>query len=380
MTASPERGDRPLRVALLVTDHERGGSPLRLARLAIGLRNAGVDVFAGCLAPRGPVSDELEREGIPTFSCDARGARDFAALGRLSRHLKRIRPDLIHATLTHANVAARLVGAWLRIPVIGSTATIEVERRWHRWAERATIWLERAHVVNSAAVAAHVRAAFRISAERVFLIPPMPASRPPAPPKDAARAALGLPLDTPVVAWVGRLDPVKRVGLLVRAAEVLEDLHVHLLLAGDGPQRAEIEALRTASPTRERVHLLGWRSDVEAVFAAADIFALPSLTEGVPNALLEALAAGLPAIASDIPTLREIAAACPAVRLVAGADAGAVAAALCELLGDRERLADLSRSAVEWSRAAHAPALAVEALLHVYRGVCSSSKRSARAK
>ncbi len=94
-----------MRVALLVTDLERGGTPLRLVRLARGLSAAGVEVHAGCLAPRGPLSSELTAAGLATFACDAEDARDFLALKRLSQHMRRVQPDLIHATLLHANVA-----------------------------------------------------------------------------------------------------------------------------------------------------------------------------------------------------------------------------------------------------------------------------------
>src|SRR5262245_23746419 len=160
-----------LRVVLLVTDLQRGGTPLRLAGLARGLKAAGVDVHVGCLAGRGPVSEELEAAGIPTFACGAKNARSFWALLRLIGHLRRIQPDLIHATLPHANVAARLVGGYLGIPVVTSTATIEVERRWHRWIERRTAGWDRGHIVSSRALAEHVRTAFRVPAKRVHVVP-----------------------------------------------------------------------------------------------------------------------------------------------------------------------------------------------------------------
>ena len=168
---------RTSRVLLLVTDLERGGTPLRLARLASGLRERGLEVHVGCLARPGPVSRDLDAAGIPNFACNACRVRDVGALWRLVGHVRRIRPDVIHSTLTHANVAARIVGLLCGVPVVTSTATIEVERKWHAWAERLSAGF--GHIVNSEAVADHVRRVFAIRAGR-FVIPPsidLPGSR-----------------------------------------------------------------------------------------------------------------------------------------------------------------------------------------------------------
>ncbi len=366
-----------MRVALLVTDLERGGAPLRLARLARGLREIGVDVHVGCLAPLGPVGRQLRGEGFATFACDARSARDFDALRRLIRALRRIRPHVLHATLTHANVAARLAGLYLRIPVLTSTATIEVERGWHVWAERLTAWADRGHVVNSAALRDHVRRQFWLPAAHVFLIPPLPAFRAAAPalsadaaaapPRAAARAAFGIAPHEFVIAWAGRLDPVKCVPLLIECAEILSREPLRLLIAGDGPDRPAVErAIRTSSTARN-VMLLGWVDDPSPVYAAADLFVFPSLTEGMPNALLEALAAGVPAVCADIPALRELADGGRRAVLVADHTPHAFAAAVAALRADPQRRAALAEAGAAWARAQFDPAAAVRATYAVYR-------------
>ncbi|MCG3125295.1 MAG: D-inositol-3-phosphate glycosyltransferase [Phycisphaerae bacterium] len=295
-----------MRVCLLVTDLQPGGTPRRLARLALGLRDAGVEVVVGCLAPPGPVSGELATAGIDTFACEARHARDLAALYRLIAHVRRLRPNLLHATLTHANVAARLAGCACRVPVVGSTATIELERRWHRWAEWLTARFDRLHVVNSQAVAQHVQRSFRLPPDRVRIIPP--SVEPPEPPATRAevRAEMRVADDEFVVLWAGRFDPVKRVTTIIAIAEQLADLPIRFWLAGDGPARAEFERLRAASSAAQRIELLGWREDVRRLNRAADAFIFPSFTEGMPNAVLEAMAAGLPVVGRSIPALREL--------------------------------------------------------------------------
>ncbi len=368
-----------MRVVLLVTDLERGGTPLRLARLARGLRARGVDVQVGCLARLGPVGQALTADGIPTFAGEAADARDFAALLRVARAVRRRAPDLIHSTLVHANVAARLIGAVLRIPVIGSTATIEVERPWHRAAERATACLDVVHVVNSRVLAEHVRRVFGLPAQRVCVVPP---SLGPAPVLDrtAARAALGIPEHEFVVAWAGRFDPVKRLEIVVGAAEILTRVPSRFVLVGDGPERARVERWLRLSSAGRSVHLLGWREDPGSVLAAADAFLFPSRTEGMPNAVLEALRAGTPVVASDIPVHRELGGeprtpdAGPVrvrARLVtvAGADPKDYAAALLRLRADPTLARALGAAAADWARAALDPEAPVRATLAVYERV-----------
>lgn len=358
-----------MRVMLLVTDFQRGGTPLRIARLARGLQAAGVEVFAGCLAPPGPVSADLESAGVPTFACDAEDARDFLALKRLSQHVRRIQPDVIHATLMHANVAARLVGVVQRIPVVASTATIEVERSWHRAIERATAGIERAHIVNSRALAEHIIRAFGIARGRVHIVPPSVDAMPAFVEHSAARAALAIPEHEFVVAWVGRLDPVKRLDLLIRCAEIMTSVPSRFLLVGDGPQRDAIESSLRLSNAARIVHMLGWRNDVTAVLAAADAFLFPSLTEGMPNAVLEAMASGLPIVASDIPVLRELSGDGERFVLVSGDEPQDFAAALLTLRDDVAARHALGERAAAWARVNLDPQATVDATIHVYRHV-----------
>jgi len=358
-----------MRVMLLVTDLERGGTPLRIARLARRLHAAGVEVHAGCLAPPGPVSEDLEEVGIETFACRADDARDFLALKRLSQTTRRIHPDLIHATLLHANIAARLVGVIQRVPVIGSTATIEVERAWHRALERTTASIDRAHIVNSAAVANHVVQAFGIPQRLVHIVPPSLETPPRRVDRSAARAELGVSEPEFVVAWVGRFDPVKRLDVIIRCAEIMTDVPSRFLLMGDGPQRPRIEQELRLSSASRTVHLLGWQEDVATVLSAADAFVFPSLTEGMPNAVLEAMAYGLPIVASDIPVLRELSGNGERCVLVGGSEPRAYADALLRLRAQGEERHALGEQAAAWAARHLDPQATVDAVLRVYEQV-----------
>ncbi|MBU0641199.1 MAG: glycosyltransferase [Planctomycetes bacterium] len=358
-----------MRVMLLVTDLERGGTPLRIARLACGLRAAGADVSAGCLAPPGPVSAELEARGIDTFSCAARDARDVRALQRLARQVRRLRPDLIHATLTHANVAARVVGLVCHVPVLTSTATIEVERRWHRWAELLTARLDRGHIVNSETLARHVAEAFWLPERHIHVVPPLLAPVPRRTERAAARERLGIPAHEFVVLWVGRLDPVKRIDLIVRCAEIMGVVPCRFLLAGDGPQRPAVEQMVRLSSSAPRLHLLGWQTGLGPLLSAADAFLFPSLTEGMPNAVLEAMQFGLPVVGSDVPTLRELSGAGTRLMLVESAEPKAFADALLWLRENDDHRLALGQRAAAWVAGVGDSRVAVWAVLGVYRRV-----------
>jgi glycosyltransferase involved in cell wall biosynthesis len=365
-----------VRVILLVTDHELGGTPLRLARLARGLRAAGVDVHAGCLAGRGPVTEWLESDGVATFSCDARGAMDVLALRRLAHHVRRLRPDLIHSTLMHANVAGRLVGWMCGVPVVSSTATIEVERRWHRVMERLTARMDAGHIVNSGVLGEHVIRAFHVPRERLHVVPPSLVEWPRELDRAAARAELRMPADEFVVAWVGRFDPVKRLDLLVRCAEMVRDQSVRFLLAGDGPARSSVERMLEGSSAQAKVRLLGWRDDVVPLLRAADLFVFPSRTEGMPNAVLEAMACGLPIVASDLPVLRELAGDGERLRLVASDDPQDYASAVDELQVNEAARRELGAGAAAWARRHLDSQGTTNAVLGVYEHILRGTQQS----
>jgi glycosyltransferase involved in cell wall biosynthesis len=177
----------------------------------------------------------------------------------------------------------------------GHLRRVVLYERLVRWAARFTP----AVAATSGPLADALRAA--APGTPVHVIPngipvgplPTPAER------SAAREALGLPAGVPVVAFVGRLSPEKAPEVLLRA---VRGTAIRVLVAGDGPLRESLEA--EADP--EQVRFLGFLPDVGTVLAAADVLALPSRTEGLPMAVLEAMAAGLPVVASAVGSLPEV--------------------------------------------------------------------------
>lgn len=344
-----------IRVLLLATDLQRGGLPLRLVRLARRFHEVAVEPVVGCLAARGPLNDLLDSDGIATFACGATGRFDIRCLGRLASEIRRFNPDLIHASLFHANLAARLVGRLDRTrPVITSTVTIEMERRWHRAIESLSCSLSDLHIANSQAVADHLRLDLGFPSQQIVVVPnavdfdamdrvaPVP------------KSSLGVPENAALIVWAGRMDPVKNLEVWIDVVTTLAtEAPVHGLLLGDGPERPRIRALIENRRASQCITLAGWREDVAGVLKSADLFLFPSRTEGSPNALLEALCCGCPVVTGDAPACAELIRAAGTGRLCHHDDTQTFIEHARHLLADRETARREAQAAARTLRARH---------------------------
>jgi sugar transferase (PEP-CTERM/EpsH1 system associated) len=170
--------------------------------------------------------------------------------------------------------------------------------------------------------------------------------------RQAARAALGIGPESIVIGTVGRLDPVKdHVGLLQAFSQLAADPRALLVIVGDGPTRATLAATAAGLGLGGRVRLLGERDDVPAVLTGFDIFVLSSIAEGMSNAILEAMATGLPVVATRVGGNPELVADGSSGFLVEPGSPAALADALRRYLGDPGLLARHGRAARELAQA-----------------------------
>ena len=336
-----DRAHAPPRIAYVITDLDVGGVPLHLRRLAIEMRSRGFEITVVSLATPGPVGNLLRDEGLDVRSCEARNRWDVRVLPRLAAVLRDINPDVVHSFLFHANVATRWAAARIGYPsnrVLCEIQTVEIERPWHLWVDRCTHEACRYTIGNSPSVIEHLHQRAAIPRERLRLIRGGIDTEPLNRAQPVDRSTLGLTSYDKMILWVGRLDPVKGLTYLLDAfAQLDQRPRAHLCLAGDGPLRERLERHANHLALHDRIHWLGPRHDVPGLLKTCDVFAFPSRTEGLPNALLEAMAAACPIVTTDVPGCRDLIRHKDTGLLVPYGDTHALATAIRLLCVDRSR-------------------------------------------
>jgi glycosyltransferase involved in cell wall biosynthesis len=291
--------------------------------------------------------EEAKQSAIETHVAPRLRGMDLPfAIPAFARSLRSMHADIFHAHLswplacTSGLLAARLAG----IPVVVATVhlfgtlptlpTLAVLRHLHRP-------LVDRYVAVSAEIGRKLIDELGVSARKVRVIPNgiVAAGASESAHGAAVRASLRIGSGTSLVLTAARLEEQKGHRFLIEAAKQIPD--AVFVFAGQGSARAELEALARHNGLAARVRFLGWRDDVSALVSACDIFVLPSLYEGTPLALLEAMAAGKPVVATRIPGVSEIVSHGNTGVLVEPADADALARTIRSLLrnpAERARL------------------------------------------
>jgi glycosyltransferase involved in cell wall biosynthesis len=273
-------------------------------RLLVG--SVGADE-ADYVALRAPTLPLTRVEGLGRAP---RPLDDARALRALVRQMRAFRPHVVHTHTAKAGVLGRTAAKIARVPVLVHTfhghllhgyfspavtkAVVQTERVLARRTDRLV------------SVGARVRddlLAARIGTSGQYVVVPPGIWLPAAPARAEARAALGLPADGAVVVFVARLTTIKRPERFLEIARRLEAAHpgATFVVVGEGDRLTELQA--TASGN---VRFLGWRGDVERVYAASDLVVLTSDNEGMPVSLIEAALSGVPAVATDVGSVREV--------------------------------------------------------------------------
>jgi glycosyltransferase involved in cell wall biosynthesis len=298
----------PTPIALCITDLDPGGAERALVQVATRLDRTLWDPVVYCLSPRGEMADALESARIPTHCLNA-SRRDASVVGRLAMHLRRQRPALIQSFLFHGNLAACLSAVIARVPIVISGVRVaEREKRWHLRLERRTRRLVNHHVCVSKAVAEFVKQELRLSDDAVSVIPNGVDTEAISSAPAADLTQLGIPGQARTLLFVGRLHPQKGVSILLEAFQQLSAQYadLHLLIVGVGPLESQVQEFVALNALSSRVHVLGRRHDVPSLMKSATALVLPSLWEGMPNVVLEAMAARLPVVATAVDGTTEL--------------------------------------------------------------------------
>lgn len=351
-----------LRVLRVIARMNVGGPAVQASALATRLDPERFEsrLLVGSVAPGEADYLELRGHGVPHERVTGLGRAphlldDGRAFRTLARYMRAFRPHIVHTHTAKAGVLGRLAAMRARVPLRVHTFHGHLLHGYFTPAKtRAVVAVERRlarRTTRLSAVGAQVRdellAAGIGRPEQYVVVPPGVDLRSP-PSRAEARQDLGLAKEGPVIAYVGRLTGVKRPDrLLDVVARLARGTEVVTLIVGDGELRSELEANARALPGD--VRFLGWRSDIEAVYSAADVVVLTSDNEGMPVSLIEAALVGRPCVTTDVGSAGEVVVD-GVTGYVTPTSNDALAGAVDRLLADdglRARMGDAARERAE---------------------------------
>lgn len=381
----------PVPVSLVITELDVGGAEKAMVTLATGLDRGRWSPRVLALGPEGPLAEPLRQARVPVECLGVGPRRPCRALARLATALRRAQPDLVQSFLFHANVATRLAvlagwppGTTGKPWVIGGHRVAERQKRWHLRLERLTASFGAGSVCVSEGVRRFTRETGGWPDDRLTVIPnaidPSPFNPPDRNvPRGSTPGLEQIGDDTILILFVGRLHAQKGLpGLMEAAARLIEirpSLDWCLAMVGEGPERYSLREHVSSHPElSRRVRWLGHRSDVPRLMNAADLLVLPSLWEGMPNVLLEAMAARLPVLATAVEGTTELVVPGSTGWLVPPANSSALLDALLDATADRERLRAFGQAGRVKVEAEFAPSSTVSAYETLWAGLLGLSR------
>jgi glycosyltransferase involved in cell wall biosynthesis len=251
----------------------------------------------------------LSDAGIPVTVLGKRWPVDPFAAAKLRKLLAQVRPDLVHTWLFEAGFHGRSLAKLLGIKrIVASMPRSTSMHRWQWTAERKLARITNRLVVNSAHLSKKFVAHGLLPDKISTISTGVPTEKPTNVSREELYRQLQLNTDARLIGVVGRLVPEKGVKELIWAAELVRVLHpnVHLLIIGDGPQRPTLEEFAVGASDLEHIRFLGERDDVWRILPHLEMLWHGSERESQSNAILEAMACGVPVVASDIPGNREL--------------------------------------------------------------------------
>jgi glycosyltransferase involved in cell wall biosynthesis len=299
-----------LNVLQLIPTLDRSGAEKQMVLLAKGLPRDRFRVEVAALTRLGPLEADLQEAEIPVTLIGKPLKLDPFALGRLTRFLKAQRFDVVQTWVFAASAYGRVAAHQAKVPVV-VTAEMAVDQwktRGHLAIDRfLASWTDRV-VGNSKAVVDFYRKAGVPESKLVMIPSGIADEEPPEVDRAAMRASFGWPADAPMALFAGRLMPQKGVDDLVSALDLLQHVRPALrtLIVGAGPLRSMLEETAHAFQLDDKLRFLGHRDDMPKLLAAADLLVLPSLYEGLPNVVLEAMRFKKPVVATAAPGTTEV--------------------------------------------------------------------------
>ncbi|MHB1934963.1 MAG: glycosyltransferase family 4 protein [Acidobacteriaceae bacterium] len=304
-----------MRIVFIITGLNTGGAEVMLLKVLERLdKRFSPHVIS--LSDVGEIGLRIQALGVPVEMLGMRPGAPIPRLFlRLIGRLRAIKPGIVHTWMYHADLLGGLAARCARVPAVGwGIRCSSLDRHKTKVSTRAVIaacarlsgWVPDG-ILSCSAAAERVHIGKGYVADRWKVVPngfDISLFRPDETARRSVRVELGVEQDTPLVGLIGRYDPFKNHGGFFAAIKELHDVlpAVHFLLAGRDidPGNRELAQMIEAAGVHGVTHLLGPRKDIPRLMAALDVFASPSYAEGFPNVLGEAMASGVPSVATDV--------------------------------------------------------------------------------
>jgi glycosyltransferase involved in cell wall biosynthesis len=322
---------KPRRILFLITILTIGGAPKAILRLARGLKKKGCEVLVVTLySRRNSVPIFAEQFGVTIIDLEMKSEESgspiflffswIRGITRLYKLMRFGRYDVLQTFIESSNIIGPVLGWLAGIPVrvTSQRATLVYKSRWYFWIDS---WITNSFFVDKMVAVSENTRQFCIYKEKINpqklltiyngvdseeyspLVPDRRQGQ-----RDAFMKELGLNPDKIIVTSVGRLHEQKGYDILLRAIPDVVQVfqNVVFLIVGDGRMKEELNLLHQSLGLDNVVYFLGIREDIPEILAVSDLFVLPSRWEGFPNALLEAMSAGLATVATAIDGSKEL--------------------------------------------------------------------------
>ena len=380
---------RPIRIAYLIDNLRLAGTQTVLLNLAEGLAERGVDQRLFCLNDLAHPQNlaRLTACGVETHIYSKAEIILGAGPVKIYREIRRWKPDIVQTFLPIGDLVGRTIGRIAKVPsIVTSIRARNIDKPlWNRWLDRRTMgWADRV-VFNSHTVVSFSQAHEGVTKAQTVVIPngvspPKPAdgqsgglSRTLKLGSDGNRniGDLALPPESLIVGTIGRIKPQKGQLHLIRALPLVVSAFptVELLVVGTGFMQGALEAEAKKLGVGPRVHFLGERTDIPEILRSLDLYAHPALFEGMPNVVMEAMAASLPVVATDVDGAAELIEHGRTGWLVSAGDSEALSRQIVSILSDPESAERVGRTAARYMQENFSLPAMVEAFFELYSGL-----------
>jgi len=364
---------KPVRVMQIIDSMNFGGAEVLLRDLIRGLIARGYRVSARYNTP-GPLAEDIRNMGVPVKRLLRRGRIDPFLLWQMRQEIYCEHPDVVHTHLFKSDIHGRLAARLAGVPVVVSTV-----HNCSKWAENPimgktyglTVRFADEIIAVSEEVRQHAIRYFGVKPEKVQMIPnaiPLERFVEARALGSVIREEFGIPTDAPLIGIVGRLTEQKdHVNFLKAAAKIAEKVPLtRFLIAGDGPLRPALVNLAASLGLNDTVIFTGVRKDIIAIYGALDVLVISSKWEGMPVALLEGMAVGLPVVSTKVGGVPEVLEHEHTGLLVPPSDSNALAEACLSLIENPTLRTQMATAATKKVRSSYGMDAMIDATARLY--------------